>query len=87
LILIPAYLVIQLAESNVITPTLVKAELNIPAGGLMIFQLLMTLAFGALGLLLAVPVFAGLIVLVREIYSYDLRGLRRCRQRWRSRRM
>jgi predicted PurR-regulated permease PerM len=75
-IMIPAYLVIQLAESNVITPTLVKAELNIPAGGLMIFQLLMTFAFGALGLLLAVPMFAVLIILVREIYSYDLLGLR-----------
>jgi predicted PurR-regulated permease PerM len=75
-IMIPAYLLIQLAESNVITPALVKAELNIPAGGLMIFQLLMTFAFGALGLLLAVPMFAVLIVLVREIYSYELLGLR-----------
>jgi hypothetical protein len=31
---------------------------------------------GALGLLLAVPLLAVLIVLVREIYSYDLLGLR-----------
>jgi hypothetical protein len=54
----------------------VKAELNIPAGGLMLFQLLMTFAFGALGLLLAVPMLGILIVLAREIYSYDLLGLR-----------
>jgi predicted PurR-regulated permease PerM len=76
LILIPAYLLIQLTESNIITPSLIKAELNIPSGGLMLFQLLMTFAFGALGLLLAVPMLAILIVLVREIYSYDLLGLR-----------
>ncbi|MBX3011573.1 MAG: AI-2E family transporter [Caldilineaceae bacterium] len=72
----PVYLLIQLLESNVITPSIVKAELEIPPGGLMIFQLLATLALGALGLLLAVPMLAVLIVLVREIYSYDLLGLR-----------
>ena len=49
---------------------------RIPAGGLMLFQLLATLALGALGLLLAVPMLAVLIVLVREIYAYDLLGLR-----------
>jgi predicted PurR-regulated permease PerM len=76
LIRIAAYLLIQLTESNVLTPSLVKAELDIPAGGLMIFQLLMTFAFGALGLLLAVPILSVLIVLVREIFSYDLLGLR-----------
>ena len=71
LIYIPVYLLIQLVESNILTPSIVKAELNIPAGGLMIFQLLMTLAFGALGLLLAVPALAVIIVLVRELYVYD----------------
>ncbi len=75
-IYVPVYLLIQFTESNVITPSIVKAELEIPPGALMIFQLLVTLAFGALGLLLAVPLLAVLIVLVREIYSYDLLGLR-----------
>lgn len=76
LIYIPVYLMIQLVESNILTPSIVKAELNIPAGGLMIFQLLMTLAFGPLGLLLAVPALAVLIVLVRELYVYDRLELR-----------
>lgn len=75
-IYIPVYLLIQLLESNVITPSIVKAELEIPAGGLMLFQLLATMALGALGLLLAVPMLAVIIVLVREIYAYDLLGLR-----------
>lgn len=73
---IPVYLLIQLLESNVITPSIVKAELEIPAGGLMLFQLLAALALGPLGLLLAVPMLAVIIVLVREIYAYDLLGLR-----------
>ncbi len=42
----------------------------------MFFQLLITLAFGALGLLLAMPILACLIVLVRELYIYDTLGLR-----------
>ena len=59
-----------------ITPSIVKAELEIPPGALMLFQLLITIAFGALGLLLAVPMLAVLVALVREVYSYDLLGLR-----------
>ena len=70
------YLLIQLAESNVITPMIVKSELDIPAGGLMLFQLVAAAIFGALGLLLAVPMLAILIALTREIYSYDMLGLR-----------
>lgn len=76
LIYAPVYLAIQLFESNIITPTLVKSEMKIPAGAMMLFQLLATLAFGALGLLLAVPMFGILIVLVREVYSFGLLGLR-----------
>lgn len=76
LLYVPAYLGIQLLESNVITPSIVKSELSIPAGALLLFQLLVALAFGPLGLLLAVPMLAMLMVLVRELYSYDVLGLR-----------
>lgn len=72
LLYLPVYLGIQFLESNVITPQVVKAQLNIPAGFLLLFQLLITMALGALGLVLAVPVLACLIVFVREVYSYDL---------------
>lgn len=76
LIYVPVYLLIQLFESNVITPSLVKSQMKIPAGAMMLFQLLATFMLGSLGLLLAVPMFAMVIVLVREIYSFELLGLR-----------
>jgi predicted PurR-regulated permease PerM len=73
---IPAYLIIQLLESNVITPMLIREELQLPSGGVLLFQLVGAALFGALGLLLAVPLLLVLVVLVREIYSYDILGLR-----------
>ena len=76
LLYIPVYLAIQFTESNVITPQVVKAQLNIPAGYLLLFQLLITMALGALGLVLAVPILACLIVFVREVYAYDVLKLR-----------
>lgn len=75
LIVIPAYLVIQIVESNFITPSIVKAELNIPAAGMMVCQLIFGILFGPLGLFLAVPAVAVLIDLVREIFSYGWLGL------------
>jgi predicted PurR-regulated permease PerM len=75
-IVLPAYLIIQLLESNVLTPTIVRAELDIPSGALMIFQVVAAFLFGAMGVLLAVPLLAILITLVREIYSFDLLQLR-----------
>lgn len=76
LLYIPAYLFIQFLESNVITPQVVRAQLNIPAGFLLVFQLLVTMALGALGLVLAVPILACLVVVVRETYSYDVLRLK-----------
>lgn len=73
---IPAYLAIQLLESNVITPMLIREELQLPSGGVLLFQLVGAALFGGLGLLLAVPLLLVLVVLVREFYSYDILGLR-----------
>ena len=71
-----AYLIIQQVESNVITPSIVKRQLNIPAAVLLLFQLTSAALFGFFGILLAVPLLAVLIALVREIYVYDVLGMR-----------
>lgn len=76
LVMVAAYMVLRGVIGSVFTPYLVRSELNIPAGGLTLFQVIATTLFGTLGLLLAVPLLAVLITLVREIYSYDVLGLR-----------
>lgn len=76
LVIVVAYLLIQLVESNILTPSIVKAELNIPAGGMLLFQVISGILMGALGVLLAVPLLASIITLVREVYSYDILDLR-----------
>jgi hypothetical protein len=45
--------------------------LNIPAGLILLFQIIAGAVMGFLGILLAVPILAILITLVRELYVYD----------------
>ncbi len=75
-LMVAAYLGIQLFESNVLTPAVVRRQLNIPPAATLFTQILAGLAFGVLGVVLAVPLLALAIVLVREVYSYGLLGLR-----------
>lgn len=72
LIYLAVYLAIQLFESNVLSPLIVKSELDIPSGALMLFQVVCATIFGALGLLLAVPLLAIVIAVIREVYSNDM---------------
>lgn len=62
------YIIVQQFESNVITPTIIRQRLHIPAAALLIFQVMSGVLFGFLGLLLAVPLFMVLTVLVRNLY-------------------
>ncbi len=75
-LMIGAYLAIQLIESNILTPSIVRRQLNIPLSAMLAFQVLAGLTFGLVGILLAVPLLALLIALVREGYSYGFLGLR-----------
>lgn len=75
-LVLAAYLLIQQLESNFITPSFVKRQLSIPAGALLIFQLISGALFGVLGIVLAVPLLAVIITLIREIYVYDVLGMR-----------
>lgn len=62
------YIIAQQIESNFITPMFVKRRLNVPAAALLVFQLMVSVLFGFLGLLLAVPIFMVILVLVRHLY-------------------
>lgn len=73
---VPAYIVIQLIESNILTPTFVKRQLNIPVAMILLFQVIAGTLLGFLGILMAVPLLAIIITLVRELYVYDTLGMR-----------
>ena len=75
-LMVAAYLGIQLLESNVLTPSIVRRQLSIPPAATLVTQILAGYIFGVVGVLLAVPLLAVLIALVRELYSYGLLGLR-----------
>jgi predicted PurR-regulated permease PerM len=62
------YVAIQLTESNIITPSLMKASLNILPAGILIFQIIAAQVFGVLGVLLSVPILVVIIVLVKELH-------------------
>ena len=75
-LMVAAYLGIQLLESNVLTPSVVRRQLSIPPAATLLTQILAGYIFGVVGVLLAVPLLAVMIALVRELYSYGLLGLR-----------
>lgn len=62
------YVVVQQVESDVITPVVMRGAARLPPALTVVFQALMAVIFGFLGLLLAVPILAVLIVLVRTLY-------------------
>ena len=70
LLFVLCYLAIQLLESNVLTPALVRRQLSIPPAATLTFQIIMGFVSGVVGILLAVPLLAVGIVLVRELYSF-----------------
>ncbi len=65
------YLFVQQVESNVITPRIIRQTLSMPGAVVIATQLVAGALFGFLGLLLAVPLVAVIMTIVREIYVYD----------------
>jgi predicted PurR-regulated permease PerM len=68
------YLVIQGLESNVLIPLLMKGRMDLPPALTIVAQALMALAFGFLGLMVAVPLLATVMVPVKLLYVEDVVG-------------
>jgi predicted PurR-regulated permease PerM len=62
------YLGVQMIEGNVITPLVQSRAINLPPGLILLAQLLMLTLFGLLGLAMAAPLAAVLLVLVHRLY-------------------
>jgi predicted PurR-regulated permease PerM len=68
------YLGIQGLEANVLIPLLMKGRISLPPALTIVAQALMTLAFGFLGLMVAVPLLAAVMVPVKLLYVEDVVG-------------
>ncbi len=62
------YILIQMIESNLITPQIQKKLINMPPALIIIAQLFMGVLTGGLGLILATPLTAILMVVIQETY-------------------
>lgn len=68
------YLLVQAIESNIVTPQVQKRTVSMPPVLGMVGQLLFGVFFGFLGLLLATPLVAAIITLVKMLYVEDVLG-------------
>ncbi|HUF28494.1 MAG TPA: AI-2E family transporter [Gemmatimonadaceae bacterium] len=68
------YIGIQFLESNLLMPLLMHEGVDIPPALSIVFQALMAIVFGFLGLLVAVPLLAAAIVPIKMLYVEDAIG-------------
>lgn len=68
---------VQLVESNLVTPLIERKTVEIPPALTIIFQLALAVLVGGLGLVLATPLLAVILVIVQMVYVEDILGDRR----------
>jgi predicted PurR-regulated permease PerM len=68
------FIIIQIIESNIVTPIIERQTVELPPALTIIFQLILSVLIGGLGLILATPLLAVLMVLVQTIYIEDILG-------------
>lgn len=74
LLVLAIYAGVQAVESYVVTPLIQWRQVSLPAAFILSAQVLMGILFGLLGLILATPLAAVLVMLTREVYVKDWLG-------------
>jgi predicted PurR-regulated permease PerM len=74
LYVIGLYVGIQLFESNLVTPWIERQTVELPPALTILSQLTLAVLIGGLGLVLATPVLAVIMVLVQMLYIQDVLG-------------
>ena len=69
------YILIQFVENHVLVPVLMKRGVNLPPAMTLGIQALMAILFGFLGLLVAVPLLAAILTIVRTMNEKELREI------------
>lgn len=68
------YVAVQLVESNLVTPFIERKTVEIPPALTIVFQLALAVLVGGLGLVLATPLLAVLLVLIQMVFVEDVLG-------------
>jgi len=68
------YVGVQLIESNVVTPLIERETVELPPALTIVFQLALAVLVGGLGLVLATPLLAAIMVIVQMVYVQDILG-------------
>jgi predicted PurR-regulated permease PerM len=74
LYVVVAYWGIQFLENNLLIPALMRGGMDLPPAVTMVAQALMVLVFGFLGLMVAVPLTAAVLVAVKMLYVEGVVG-------------
>jgi predicted PurR-regulated permease PerM len=62
------YIVLQQVQSGISVPLVERRAVNIPPAALLIWQIMLAVGFGILGLFVATPLLAVIVVAVRIMY-------------------
>ena len=73
LVVMIGYVVIQFIENHLLVPVLMKKGVNLPPAITLAAQAMMSLIFGFLGLLVAVPLLAALVTIGRSLNADEMR--------------
>src|SRR4030095_835774 len=68
------YVGVQLIESNIVTPLIERETVELPPALTIVFQLALAVLVGGLGLVLATPLLAMIMVVVQMVYIQDVLG-------------
>jgi predicted PurR-regulated permease PerM len=68
------YVFVQIVESNLVTPLIERETVELPPVLTIVSQLALAILFGAVGLILATPILAVVMVLVQTLYIQDVLG-------------
>ncbi len=63
---------VQLVESNLVTPLIERETIELPPALTIVFQLALGIIIGGLGLVLATPILAVVMVIVQMVYIQDI---------------
>jgi predicted PurR-regulated permease PerM len=75
LVLTLGYIVIQFLENHLLVPVLMKKGVDLPPAMTLGIQALMAVLFGFLGLLVAVPLLAAILTIVRTMSAKEMREI------------